>query len=183
MPLRASTGHLPMNLCFRHRLQLSNGFIGCKRALDMRVNLIEESRLVSGSRMCAYESNSSDWLLSACCNPLLLFTQCCVPGDHFIKVKTIDRSSQGLDTVSIVARFWQRLQVWWFQHGFCYLHADFLCISLGTCSSTPAFFIWRVDSHSRRFIPRLRRSSKDTSIKSSLRALYVVSSSLSWHTG
>ncbi len=83
--------------------QLSNGFIGCKRVLDKRAKLVLESRLISGSRGCGYESNSSDWLLSACCNPSLLYFQCCVPGDQFVDVRSIDESPLGLDTVSTSA--------------------------------------------------------------------------------
>ena len=71
--------------------------------LDKRVKLVLESRLVSGSRGCGYESNSSDWLLSACCNPSLLYFQCCVPEDKFVNVMSIDKSPPGLDTVSTSA--------------------------------------------------------------------------------
>ena len=68
-------------------------------AVSRRATLVEDSRLISGIRVCSYPYNTTEWLESACCNPSLLFYQCCAPTDVDVKSNSIT-SLQGLDVVS-----------------------------------------------------------------------------------
>ena len=144
-------------------MQLSVGFMGCNGVLNGRVSLSDESRLVSGSRACPFELNSSQWLDSACCNPSLLYDQCCIPSNLFVNSKSI-QSLANLDTVSGYFRI--LFFVWVSIRLTARVTAERMCCCLAGHSFEAIVFIRRDSELARKLGVWLQSSSQDGSLRS-----------------